>query len=114
MDEVFILAAASEPSLSFLEALAGDIDRIPQLFVVSIAALVDHPLYDFIAEGKKTGLLDGGLGFLTVEENLVGGSDGIDEDDLAWPEGIILAFREDDVAHLVLHHIITGETINNT
>lgn len=71
MNEVFILAATGKSSLPFLETFASDIDRIPQFFVVSIAALVDHLLYDLIAKGKKTGLLDSGLRFLTIEENLV-------------------------------------------
>jgi hypothetical protein len=107
LDEIFLLAAAGEALLTLLEALASDMDRVLKIFVVAVGTLVDDLPHDLIAEWQHGAFVYRGLWFLSVEEDLVGRGHRIDEDDLARPEGIVLALSEHHFPHLVLHRTIT-------
>lgn len=60
---------------------------------------------NFLGEGQHTRLVDGGFGLLAVEENLVGVGLAEASNDLAGPEGIILALGKDDLSYLILHRL---------
>lgn len=102
-EEVVVLAAAGEALLALLGALDGELDGVLEVLVVAVGGVGGELAEDLVGEGQHAGVVDGGLGLLAEEEDLVGAGEGEAGDDLAGPEGVILALGEDDLSNLILH-----------